>query len=373
MTYKNPFILNVYSGPEYFCNRVNETKIIIDALKNQRNITLISHRRMGKSGLIKHVFHKLRNESSFKLFYLDIMDTENLSDLVELLAKEVIGKVDNQTLRVLKKFSSLVKSLHPKLSIDPLTGLPEIEIATNQGVPPETSLSEIFAYLQVQKKHIIIAFDEFQQIITYPEKNIEALLRKHIQQLSFTNFIFSGSHMHLLLSMFGQHGKPFYQSSEILYLDKIDGKAYKKFIKSHFKSDNRIIDNKALDLVIEYSQGHTFYVQYLCNKLYGTQQEKIVSDMVSTTLFSILEENEVFYYNFRNLLTSFQYKLLKAIAKEKVVVKPTSKIFIRKYDLGTPSSVKTGLNALLAKELVYSDQKEIRVYDVFFSLWLARK
>jgi AAA+ ATPase superfamily predicted ATPase len=373
MNRRNPFILNVYSGPEYFCNRVGETLKIIDSLKNQRNITLISHRRMGKSGLIKHVFHKLRNDTSFQLFYVDIMDTENIGDLIELLAKEIIGKVDSQIVRVLKKFGVMVKSLRPKISVDQLTGLPEIEIDLQQGISPETSLFEIFNYLKAQKKQIIIAFDEFQQITSYPEKNIEALLRKHIQQLSNTNFIFSGSHKHLLLSMFGNYGKPFYQSSEMLFLDKIDRSTYKKFIKRHFKKAGRNVNQKALDLVFEYSQGHTFYVQYLCNKVYGTQEENIDAEVISETLFSILEENESLYYNFRNLLTHFQYKLLRAIAKEQGVDKPTSKYFIRKYDLGTPSSVKTGLNALITKELVYFDHDVYKVYDVFFSLWLARK
>ena len=37
----NPFFLNVYAGPEYFCNREKETDIVINAISNKRNLTLI--------------------------------------------------------------------------------------------------------------------------------------------------------------------------------------------------------------------------------------------------------------------------------------------------------------------------------------------
>jgi AAA+ ATPase superfamily predicted ATPase len=185
----NPFILNVYGGPEYFCNREKETDTMINAISNKRNLTLISYRRLGKSGLIKHVFNRLQNRKSMKLIYVDIMDTADLSGFVELLAREIIGRVDNKTMQLLKIFGNIVKSIRPRISVDPMTGTPEIEISIPSDVQPETSLSEIFSYLQKQEKHVIIALDEFQQIMEYPENNIEALLRKYIQQLNNTTFI----------------------------------------------------------------------------------------------------------------------------------------------------------------------------------------
>ena len=56
----NPFLLTGYVSPEYFCGRKNETKMLISALRNGRNVTLVSPRRMGKTGLIRHVFHQAK-------------------------------------------------------------------------------------------------------------------------------------------------------------------------------------------------------------------------------------------------------------------------------------------------------------------------
>ena len=42
----NPFLIVGYQGPEYFCDREKETEVILSALHNGRNITLVSPRRM---------------------------------------------------------------------------------------------------------------------------------------------------------------------------------------------------------------------------------------------------------------------------------------------------------------------------------------
>ncbi|MCD4790078.1 MAG: hypothetical protein K8R37_08780 [Bacteroidales bacterium] len=47
--------------------------------------------------------------------------------------------------------------------------------------------------------------------------------------------------------------------------------------------------------------------------------------------------------------------------------------FIGKYNLGTPSSVKTALKALLKKEMIFQDDDAIKIYDFFFSKWLKRR
>mgnify|MGYP006889483212 CR=1 FL=1 len=47
----NPFLITGYQGPDYFCDREKETASLMSALKNGKNITLISPRRMGKTGL----------------------------------------------------------------------------------------------------------------------------------------------------------------------------------------------------------------------------------------------------------------------------------------------------------------------------------
>ena len=176
----------------------------------------------------------------------------------------------------------------------------------------------------------------------------------------------------MLISMFGNSQRPFYQSTELLNLEKINPKEYTKFITYHFENRRRVIEPDAVELVLDLTEVYTFYVQFLCNKLFSTNVKKVTTDLVIKTMLNILKEQEVIYYNYRNLLTGHQFDLVKAIANEKQVKKPTSKDFIKKHNLSAASTIATNLNALVSKEMIYRETGGYKVYDVFFAQWLKR-
>ena len=47
---------------------------------------------MGKSGLIRHAFHRMEAEKQAKCYYVDLYKTDSLASLVEQLANVVLGK-----------------------------------------------------------------------------------------------------------------------------------------------------------------------------------------------------------------------------------------------------------------------------------------
>jgi len=63
----NPFITSGYLEPDYFCNRQNETTRLLKAISSRRNVTLISMRRIGKTGLLKHVGYLLGKQKNSAL------------------------------------------------------------------------------------------------------------------------------------------------------------------------------------------------------------------------------------------------------------------------------------------------------------------
>ncbi|MBN3035974.1 MAG: hypothetical protein JW861_10345 [Bacteroidales bacterium] len=46
--------------------------------------------------------------------------------------------------------------------------------------------------------------------------------------------------------------------------------------------------------------------------------------------------------------------------------------FIRNHDLGSPASVRRGLEALMNIGLIYREEKKYFVKEIFLSLWLKR-
>ena len=73
----NPFFLNAYHGPEYFCDREEENARLLSNVRNGINTTLLSIRRMGKTGLLHHTFHALEKSRKTKCIYVDIYATNN--------------------------------------------------------------------------------------------------------------------------------------------------------------------------------------------------------------------------------------------------------------------------------------------------------
>ena len=47
---KNPFVISGYAGDRYFCDRERETEMLKEYVANGINVTLISPRRIGKTG-----------------------------------------------------------------------------------------------------------------------------------------------------------------------------------------------------------------------------------------------------------------------------------------------------------------------------------
>ena len=198
----NPFVVYGYKGAEYFCDRQKETEKMISSLHNERNITLVAPRRMGKTGLIHHVFHQMEEQyEGVKCFYLDIFATKNLEQMVQLMASEIIGKLDTVSQSALRKVQEFFSSWRPTLTIDELTGIPtfSLDLKPSEG---RESLKRIFEYLKQSGKRCYIAIDEFQQILSYPEDGVEAMIRSYIQFLPNVYFVFSGSQQHMMQEMF---------------------------------------------------------------------------------------------------------------------------------------------------------------------------
>ena len=373
---KNPFIINTYQGKEYFCDREHNLESLINNIKSELNTTLISIRRIGKTGLIKHLFEHLEDNFQYKCLFVDLFATQNLNDFANQLANEISKKFPNKE-SIGKRFFNNIKQLRPLIQFDALTGEPSISFdALKQNEIPKT-IQQLLLFLEQQNIPIIIAFDEFQQINEYPEKNTEALLRTIIQEVKNLRFIFSGSKKHILTEIFGNSKRPFYASTQVEYLDFIPSDKYKEFIKKHFNNNNKTIQDEDIDFILNWTNNHTYFVQMVCNRLYASGKRKIKLTDIQQTCYKILKDQEVFFYQYRNLLSSQQWNVLKAISKEEKVYQLTGKEFLTKYKFSNASAVKRCVDSLLEKEMIYQESDEngtfLRTYDVFLQKWMLLK
>lgn len=365
----NPFLISGYHGPEFFCDREQETAKILNALYNGRNITLIAPRRMGKTGLIHHVFHHLKEqEPDTVTLYMDIFATQSLGDFVRLFANTVLGKLDSEPQRIFNRIGQFIRSCRPSFTIDEITGVPKVTIDVTPREEVNT-LKEIFDYLASSEKRCYIAIDEFQQIAKYEEKGVEALLRSYIQFLPNVNFVFAGSKKHVMQEMFTSSKRPFYHSTQLITIDAIDRDAYAKFAIEHFAKNNVELPKEIFDTIYDKYNGHTWYIQAILNRLYG-YNANVEASMVGLSTSEIISE---YSYSYADLLKSYStgnIKLLKAIASEGCVKEVLAGNFITQYRLRAASSVSSSLKKLLENELVYLTDNGYIIYDRFMGEWL---
>ncbi|MBP8790898.1 MAG: ATP-binding protein [Breznakibacter sp.] len=367
----NPFLITGYYSPEYFCDRSRETETMLNALHNERNITLIAPRRMGKTGLIKNVFHKLcEQQSDVVTIYMDIYATQNLGDFIRLFASTVLGKLDSAPQKALNRVSQFLKSCRPVFTFDELTGTPKVTIDISPS-SEQTTLKEIFDYLQSSERRCYIAIDEFQQVAEYPEKGVEALLRSYIQFIPMINFIFAGSKQHVMQEMFLSAKRPFYQSTQTLSIDRIDKVEYYHFAKGFFKQQGRELDENTFDYLYDMFDGHTWYIQVLLNRLHA-YGEPINTQLVNYAIEEVIAESTYSYENLLAAYTAGNVNLLKAVAKAGCVKEINSGSFILQYKLKAASSVNSALKKLIVNELIYKTADGYIVYDRFMAIWLSR-
>ena len=367
----NPLVVYGYKGPEYFCDRVAESNKICSALRNERNVTLVSPRRMGKTGLIHHVFNKMETEDKdCKCFYIDIFATKNIEQFVQTLGSAVIGKLDSFSQSALRKIQEFFSAWRPAVTFDQLTGLPTVTLDIKQNEGNE-SLKQIFEYMKMSGKRCYIAIDEFQQIQNYSERGLEALLRSYIQFLPNVYFIFSGSHQHMMEEMFLSANRPFFQSSMVMSLGCIDFEEYMQFANRMIEGQNRIIGQETFQRIYDFAGGITWYVQAILHGIYEHPDRIVDNTLVDDVVKELVEEQSATFQNYCAWLTDNQYVLLKAIAYEKSVKSPLAQQFIHTHHLPATSSVKTALRTLEDKMLVSRSANDgYSVSDKLFALWL---
>lgn len=376
----NPFIIKGAIPSHYFCDREKETKELTNHIYNGRNVLLTAPRRIGKTGLIEHCAQEAHWDEQFYLFCIDILDTTSLREFTFALGRKIFETLKPKSKQMMDLFMQTVRSISGEFGYDVLTGLPKFNLSLGSIRNPEYTLSEIFEYINKADKRCLIAIDEFQQIVYYPEKNIEAILRSHIQHCSNADFIFAGSERHILEEMFNAPSRPFYASTVNMSLGVIDHDKYSQFAHNKFQEFNKTIEQESFDYTYTLFNGNTYCIQKVMNVAFSMTEPNGIctQSIVESAIEDILLENERHYKNRLSLLTPKPKELLIAIAKEGKAQRVTSGDFVRRHHLNSTSSVQSAIKQLLEDDWITydADEKGNRQYmlsDLFLSYWIKQQ
>lgn len=373
----NPFVFRGYVDSEHFCDRQKELKVLLQCLANNVNVTLVAQRRMGKTGLICRLVDELKSlDSDYTPIYVDIFATRNMADMNKSIADAILAAYPEET-SVGKRFMKFIRGLRPMIGFDPLSGAPQVQVNYQDETEKVNTLESLLTFLEQQPKPVLLAIDEFQQIREYPEQNVEAVIRSVLQHTRNVNCIFCGSRKHMMVDIFGNPQRPLYSSTQFVGLNSIEHDVYADFISSFFHNAGRGIAEEALEMILQWTRRHTYFTQRLCNMVYSLDKKNITVDDVKHCCINLLDINEPYFLQYRNLLSDAQWAFMVALAKEEEVEQPYASQFLKKHDIGSAAGARRNLQSLLEKDLIYSETTKERTYyaiaDVFLMRWLARE
>ena len=371
----NPFVTKGYISSKYFCDREKESQQLLRELENGNDVALVATRKIGKSGLIQHCFDTFNLGKDYNLFFIDFYATGTLREMVYMLSRSIVNALAPKGTIWLQRFSAAVRSLSFVMTTD-LAGIPKLNLQLGDIREPFVTLEEIFHYLEHSEKPNIIAIDEFQQIMRYPDaSNVEAMLRTYIQRCVNATFIFAGSKRHLMGEIFTSPSRPFYQSVLIMNLKPISIEKYEEFARIQFEKNNKFIDNGVVADIYNRFDAVTSCIQRVLNVLYlktPTGQHCSI-DMVEGAIEYILDMFSETYADLLDKIPEKQREVFIAIAREVKAKNISSKAFVKKYHLQTVSVVTAAVRALLDKDFITLDKGTYTVYDPFFALWITRR
>ena len=370
----NPFIVTGKIEAEYFCDRVNESARVIKAIANGNNLVIISPRRMGKTGLIQSCYDKPEIAGEYYTFFIDILHTSSLREFTYALGRAIFDTLLPRSRKMATLFVQTIKSISGKFGFDPMTSMPIFNVELGDIEKPEYTLEEIFQYLANADKPCIVAIDEFQQIAKYPEKNIEALLRTHIQKIGNCNFIFAGSERHMMQEMFTSSARPFYNSADLLELRAIAPEIYIPFVVGHFEKRNRTIAPENVEWVYNLFKGHTYYIQRTFNEAFADtmEGEECTMEVIKSAIDNMVASNDTIFREILSNIPEKQKTLLYAIAKDGEAEAITSAKYIKRHSLSSASSVQSSARILLEKDYITCINKVYSLTDKLFAMWINR-
>lgn len=374
MVSENPFVFKELPLSAPFCNRQKELKELASYAKGGANVVLFSPRRFGKTSLARRVQLKL-SRKGFTTVYADFFGVTSVEDVAERLARAVF-EVTRPKKSLFQTAIQIIKSFRPVLKPDEEGRISlTVEFASPQkngfDILEET-LKSLKLFAKEVDNRLNIVLDEFQEIIEVKESlKIEAVMRTHIQRHPFSYF-FVGSRRRILLGIFNDRKRPFFQSAINYELKALPDEELISFLVEMFGRGGKDCARDTAELISQKISRHPYYAQKLSFFVFEISGKTIHKENVTEGFNYLLDSEKRTFEAVLQGLAPKQIALLRAIA-----VDSSASIFSMEYmqshRLGSTGGVQGAIGRLLALDIVEKNvENYFQVVDPVFRIWLSR-
>lgn len=370
------FVYGVAVNDYNFTGREEETRRLKLNFENGINSILISPRRWGKTSLVDHVCRQLEG-SDIITVRMDIFGCKSEYDFYNVLAAAVLKQTATKVQLWMDEAKDFLARLTPRINI-PID--PTSEISVSLGITPEThSPEEVLDMVEViakrKNRHIVVCIDEFQQVGEFENtKSVQAKLRSVWQHHHDTSYCLFGSKRHMMSQIFLNRSMPFYQFGDLMWLQKIPTSDWTDYVKSHFEHACRHISDQMVTKICEVVDHYPSYVQHLASiVLYQTPEGGMATEEVlPSAIKELISTNEALYMQQIEPLSGYQMNLLRAIVSG-IHSGYNEKKVRAQFDLGSPSNMVRLRDALIERDIIYSEMRQLYITDPVFTLWFRHR
>lgn len=371
----NPFKYGSIVGGSYFINRKQEISQTGKDLLNGNNIILYAPRRYGKTSLVIKILEELKKEG-VKTVYLDFFQVYSVENFINLYAAKIMAAHGSPIKKTIKNLKNYIRGIIPSVTIDE-NGKPVISFSYGSSIPKENSLLDVLDLPDKIKKKDekwVIVFDEFQEINSLNGSTIEKQFRSVLQFHQDIGYVFMGSKTHLMLNMFADKKRAFYNIGKLVKLDKISPGEMIEHMEEEFNKGSLRFKKGVFDVLLRYTGNIPYYNQYLASQTWQAAQEEdkpIDEETVKKAVSVILDNQDDYYHTLFDKLTHYQRKVIHALLHERENI--FSREYARKFNLSSSSSTQRALNSLTENGIIEKMDDKYQFSDPFFPIYLKQR
>ncbi len=317
----------------------------------------------------------MAQSDKLKIVYLDIFSCRSERDFYDAFAMAVLKQTSSKVDEWLENIRLFLSRITPKISMGP-DPMADFSISLEMN-PKRNDIDEVLQLPEkiAQKKgyDIVVCIDEFQQIAEFQDsQTFQKRLRSVWQLQKSVSYCLFGSKKHLMNELFGKKSFPFYKFGDVIYLPKIGTSDWVGYIRSRFEVTGKHISAELAEKVCQEMDNHSSYVQQLAWLVWTHTDKEATEQNFKEAYQDIIDQNTPLFEKQTERLTTYQMNFLRAII-DGVHSEFTTQEILQKYQLGSSANVSIVKRALIKKEIIEIEKRQIVIPDPVMKVWLKRE
>ncbi|MFQ6060674.1 MAG: ATP-binding protein [Thermoplasmata archaeon] len=361
---------------KHLVGRKKEIEVILSLIRNGQSVMLAAPRRMGKTSILLEALRRLKREGWF-VGSVDVFSAPTLVDLSQMIVKTTLENRGISGERIIRAAREGIDRLRRAVELKHVAeeGYEIVLSFAGDTRKPMELLDEALdfpdAFASKHKKRMCFAYDEFGDIKKMDVDLIKKM-RAKFQKHQSTAYIFCGSQESIMSQLFQDKKQAFYGFATPVEIPPIPKDVFARYIGRTFSRENIKSPSHVISRILEITDGHPYYTQFLCQVLYyqvrGRHKEISTKEVDRAFDEAMLMQQSYLdgLWSSLSRAAPLQLAICRLIASEE-----GASPYIELND--TKQNIYYGLSSLLKKGILRKVGERYTMVDPFFSEYLRRK